>query len=74
MKNFVPISFTKVKLEDDFWSERLLINQQKTLKANYNHLKEQGRIDAWKWKKGKPNKPHIFWDSDDRGCILLFGE
>ena len=64
MKNFVPISFTKVKLEDDFWSERLLVNQQKTLKANYNHLKEQGRIDAWKWRKGKTNKPHIFWDSD----------
>ena len=27
-------------------------------------MKKQGRIDTWTWKKGQPNKPHIFWDSD----------
>ena len=45
-------------------SYELVINQKKTLTANYQHLKRQGRIDAWTWKKGQPNKPHIFWDSD----------
>ena len=64
MKNFIPIPFTDVELKDNFWSERLVINQKKTLVANYQHLKKQGRIDAWTWKKGQPNKPHIFWDSD----------
>ena len=64
MKNLTPVSFTNVEIKDDFWSERLLVNRKKTLKANYKHLKKQGRIDAWTWKKGQPNKPHIFWDSD----------
>ena len=64
MKNLIPIPFTDVELKDNFWSERLVINQKKTLAANYQHLKKQGRIDAWTWKKGQPNKPHIFWDSD----------
>ena len=64
MKNLTPVSFTNVEIKDNFWSERLSVNQEKTLKANYEHLKKQGRIDAWTWKKGQPNKPHIFWDSD----------
>ena len=64
MKNLTPISFTNVLIQDKFWSERLIVNQKNTLKANYQHLKKQGRIDAWTWKKGQPNKPHIFWDSD----------
>ena len=64
MKNLTPVSFTNVEIKDKFWSERLLVNREKTLKANYKHLKKQGRIDAWTWKKGQPNKPHIFWDSD----------
>ena len=29
MKNFVPIPFTDVELKDNFWSERLVINQKK---------------------------------------------
>ena len=64
MKNLIPVSFTNVEIKDNFWSERLSVNRKKTLKANYRHLKKQGRIDAWTWKKGQPNKPHIFWDSD----------
>ena len=54
MKNFITIPFTDVELKDKFWSERLVINQKKTLAANYQHLKKQGRIDAWTWKKGQP--------------------
>ena len=64
MKNPNPILFTNVILEDNFWSERLNINREKTLTANYNYLKKQGRIDAWTWVEGEPKKPHIFWDSD----------
>ena len=64
MKNPNPILFTDVILEDNFWSERLKRNREKTLTANYNYLKKQGRIDVWTWDKGEPKKPHIFWDSD----------
>ena len=64
MKNPNPILFTDVILEDNFWSDRLKINRDTTLTANYNYLKKQGRIDAWTWDKGEPKKPHIFWDSD----------
>ena len=64
MNNIKPVLFTDVKLEDQFWSERLNVNRKTTLSANYSFLKKQGRIDAWIWKKGKPKQPHIFWDSD----------
>jgi len=30
----------------------------------YQQCKETGRIDAWRWQKGQPNMPHVFWDSD----------
>ena len=64
MDNLNPVLFTDVDLDDDFWSKRLNVNKAKTLPANYKYLKNQGRIDAWKWQEGKPKKPHIFWDSD----------
>ena len=64
LNNIKPVLFTDVKLEDQFWSERLNVNRKTTLSTNYSFLKKQGRIDAWTWKKGKPKQPHIFWDSD----------
>ena len=60
MKNLIPIPFTDVELKDNFWSERLVINQKKTLAANYQHLKKQGRIDAWTWKKDNLTN-HIYF-------------
>jgi hypothetical protein len=43
---------------------RLEANRRHGLPAQYEQLKQTGRIDAWNWKPGMPNEPHIFWDSD----------
>jgi DUF1680 family protein len=61
-----PVPFTAVQVEDGFWKPRLETNRRVTLPAEYEQCRNTGRIDAWKleWKKGDPNPPHIFWDSD----------
>ena len=58
------VPFTRVQLEDAFWAPRVETNRRVTLPMEYRQCKETGRIDAWTWKKGQPNEPHIFWDSD----------
>lgn len=37
-----------------------------TVNAVYDRFEETGRFEALKmqWKKGMPNQPHIFWESD----------
>jgi len=61
-----PVSFTKVRIEDRFWSARQRINAERTIPHQYRQCKETGRIDAFRldWKPGKEPKPHYFWDSD----------
>jgi len=61
-----PIPFTHVRLADQFWTPRIEVNRAATLPAEYDMLASTGRIAALdlKWKKGRPNPPHIFWDSD----------
>ncbi|NLG28849.1 MAG: glycoside hydrolase family 127 protein [Chloroflexi bacterium] len=59
-----PVPFTQVSIDDEFWAPRQRINREVTLEAQYEHLKSTGRLDAWTWKPGEPNEPHIFWDSD----------
>jgi len=61
-----PVPFTKVKIEDSFWSPRIKVNREQTLPVEYAQLVSTGRIAAAKldWKEGQPNKPHIFFDSD----------
>ena len=65
-KAIVPVSFTKVKIEDAFWRPKMEINRTVTIPAQYEQCKKTGRIDSFKlnWKEGMPNKPHYFWDSD----------
>ena len=58
------VPFTKVQLTDAFWAPRVEVNRCVTLPMQYQQCKETGRFDAWTWEKGKPNEPHIFWDSD----------
>jgi DUF1680 family protein len=55
-----------VSISDAFWAPRIRTNRTVTLPVEYGLLESTGRIDALKlaWKPGKPNKPHIFWDSD----------
>ncbi|KGM45070.1 glycoside hydrolase family 127 protein [Neobacillus niacini] len=61
-----PVSFTKVVIDDAFWSPRIKVNREQTIPHQYQQCKETGRIDAFKlnWKPGMDNEPHIFWDSD----------
>jgi len=61
-----PVPFTQVKLFDAFWAPRIEANRSATLPAEYAMCERTGRIAAFdlKWKKGEPNPPHVFWDSD----------
>ena len=65
-RKLTPVSFTQVKLDDAFWAPRIEANRAATLPAEYDMCESTGRIAAFdlKWKKGDPNPPHIFWDSD----------
>jgi len=66
LRRFSPIAFTRVSIEDDFWSPRLKVNRERTLFGQYQQCKKTGRIDAFRldWKPGIEPVPHIFWDSD----------
>jgi uncharacterized protein len=61
-----PLPFTQVVFKDRFWLPRVRVNRESTLPTIYAQLKETGRLHAWsgKWRKGDPNTPHVFWDSD----------
>ncbi len=64
MRKNIPVDFTDVYIRDSFWTPRIDINRKNTIPAVYEFTRKTGRIDAWKWKPGKDNRPHIFWDSD----------
>lgn len=66
VRQLTPVPFTKVKLADRFWAPRQEINRRVTIPIEYEQCRKTGRIDAFRldWKKGQPNEPHIFWDSD----------
>ena len=53
-------------ITNGFWADRQKLNREVTIHSVYDRFKETGRFDAFKldWKKGEPNRPHIFWDSD----------
>lgn len=63
LKN-VPVDFSDVEISDSFWTPRIEVNRKNTIPTIYAWSKKTGRIDAWKWKPGQKNRPHIFWDSD----------
>ena len=60
------IDMENVRIKDGFWKLRMDINRTSTIKNVYDRFKETGRFDAMKcnWRKGMPNCPHIYWDSD----------
>lgn len=66
MFRYLPVCFTRVKIDDPFWNERLRVNREMSLPRQYVMCESTGRFDALKlqWKPGQPNPPHIFWDSD----------
>jgi hypothetical protein len=65
-RQLTPVPFTHVKLTDRFWRPRIEANRAATLPKEFEMCETTGRIAAFdlKWKKGDPNPPHIFWDSD----------
>ena len=60
----LPLNYTNIT--NGFWADRQKLNREVTIHSVYDRFKETGRFDAFKldWKKGEPNRPHIFWDSD----------
>ena len=55
-----------VAVHDGFWSPRIETNRTATLPAEYEQCRKTARLEAWKlkWKPGRKNQPHHFWDSD----------
>lgn len=60
------IDFRKTDINNGFWRRRLDTVSDVSIYNVYKRFSETGRFDALKcsWKKGDPNEPHIFWDSD----------
>ncbi len=60
------VPFTRVRVDDAFWSPRMRVNREQAIPANLAQCRETGRIAAFSmvWKQGMPNQPHEFWDSD----------
>ncbi|NLE66964.1 MAG: glycoside hydrolase family 127 protein [Lentisphaerae bacterium] len=65
-RRLAPADLKNVEFTGGFWADRIKNNRSVTVPAEYNLCRKTGRIDAWtlKWKPGRPNQPHIFWDSD----------
>ena len=59
-----PLGHKHVTFKDRFWAPRIETNRKVTLPIEYAQCRKTGRLAAWTWKKGRPNPPHIFWDSD----------
>ena len=61
-----PVPFTRVGIDDVFWTPRRRTNCEVSVPHQYAMNEETGRIDAWRlrWKPGTEPVPHIFWDSD----------
>jgi uncharacterized protein len=56
----------KIEFTGGFWGKIIAVNRVNTIPACDRQNQITGRIEAMKlqWNEGKPNKPHIFWDSD----------
>ena len=65
-RKWIPVPMKNVTFAGGLWASRLETNRRVTLLTEYRLCKRTGHIDAWKlkWKPGRPNPPHIFWDSD----------
>lgn len=66
MREMKTIPYSQVNVTGGFWGDRRRIARENTTMAIYDRFAETGRFAAldFKWKKGEPDCPHIFWDSD----------
>jgi DUF1680 family protein len=65
-KQFIPVSFTDVRIEDVFWKPRQETNRTRTIPYEYEQCKKTGRIDGFRpdWQPAEGQHRHIFYDSD----------
>ncbi|MBO5307930.1 MAG: glycoside hydrolase family 127 protein [Lentisphaeria bacterium] len=65
-KNFHFPQINSITPQDGVLKERIESGRTGTIPASLAKSYETGRIDAFKlnWKKGDPDQPHFFWDSD----------
>ncbi|MCE1198458.1 MAG: glycoside hydrolase family 127 protein [Marinilabiliales bacterium] len=63
-----PVNFTQVKVDDDFWSRRIRLNQSVTIPIAIDQCYKTGRVEnfriAAKLAKGKFQSEYPFDDSD----------
>jgi len=61
-----PLDLSEVTIRGGFLHRRVQTNRRATIDHVYRMCKSTGRIDAYglTWRKGRPNRPHPFWDSD----------
>ena len=66
MEKFEAASLRSVTVRDGFFAPRIRTDHEATIPVSVKKCEETGRIKAFdlKWKKGMPDMPHIFWDSD----------
>ena len=66
MKNREDAQQTEIRLCDSVFAPRQKTGHDVTIPSCLKRCRETGRIDAFRlqWKKGDPNPPHVFWDSD----------
>lgn len=57
-RNFTPIKFTDVVIDDSFWAPRIRVNREETLPYEYEQCKKTGRIDAYRLE---PDTPSMTW-------------
>ena len=66
MKKFDFPDVSRVSILDKYLAPRIRTNHTATIPANLANFDRTGHIRAFdlKWKPGKPEMPHYFWDSD----------
>lgn len=66
MAKFYDLKRADVRVTGGFWHKWRENARNNGMMSVYNRFSETGRFGAmnFDWREGKPNKPHIFWDSD----------
>ena len=74
MRQYTPVRFTDVAIEDEFWRERLETVLTRTIPSEYQQLREHGILESLTIPKPTPPlrippnrhnfSTQIFWDSD----------
>jgi DUF1680 family protein len=63
-REFTPVAFTRVSIEDDFWGPRIETTRRNTIPHVLKKLEEAGSADSFRWREGQGDPPHVFFGSD----------